>query len=160
MEFEVTPIEFYEVSIDGQKIGRFEKESEWEGFIKLVSPKGQIIAYKGHESPFEHLFKGIFENLGDKGSGSGMQLVAMTPTLMPSTKSKDVELDGWEKWDGGKGPPCKGNVLVDVVLRDGSQLHSLEAGVLDWSRDISPLHEDILKYRILDEQHGNEVGTL
>lgn len=77
MKIDITPIERFEVKVDGRVIGEFTKVSEWEGFAKLRGENGVIIV--SDESSFaDKLFDGI---LGHKQE-SNYKVIKCTPGLI------------------------------------------------------------------------------
>jgi len=75
MKVEITPIEIFEVVINGQYIGEFDIESEWNGMIKLRSDKGFIIAIDDRPT-LDRLFPVHTPERTD-----GFEIVKITPSL-------------------------------------------------------------------------------
>lgn len=79
LDIEITPIEKFEVKINGKSIGEFEKKSSWEGFVKLENGQGQIIA-TDERSIIDKMFDGILST----EKQSSFSVVKITPNLIPS----------------------------------------------------------------------------
>lgn len=78
LNIEITPVEKFEVKINGKSIGEFEKTSSWEGFVKLQSSQGQIIA-ADERSMIDKMFDGILNT----EKQSSFSVVKITPNLIP-----------------------------------------------------------------------------
>ena len=78
IDIEIVPIEKFEVKINGKSIGEFEKKSSWEGFVKLESKHGQIIA-ADERSMIDKMFDGILNT----EKQSSFTVVKITPDLIP-----------------------------------------------------------------------------
>lgn len=78
MEIEITPVERFAVKVDGVLVGIFEKEAEWEGFLKLKNGKGVVIAHKDMK-----LIDSVFENLFNPNEKNSYSAVKITPDLIP-----------------------------------------------------------------------------
>tara|TARA_R110001599_G_scaffold100770_9_gene258153 strand:+ start:11243 stop:11494 length:252 start_codon:yes stop_codon:yes gene_type:complete len=79
LDIEITPVEKFDVKINGKSIGEFERKSSWEGFVKLQNMHGQIIA-TDDRSFIDNIFSGIF-NTENK---SNFSVVKITPSLIPT----------------------------------------------------------------------------
>jgi len=79
LDIEIVPIEKFEVKINGKSIGEFERKSSWEGFVKLESRNGQIIA-SDDRSLVDKMFNGIL----DSQKQSSFSVVKITPSLIPT----------------------------------------------------------------------------
>jgi hypothetical protein len=79
MKVKLTPVTSWLVEVEGKKLGRFDKVSEWEGLTKIESPKGTIIFESGTNTEFDDIFSQIF-------SGNGYiecDVFKITPDLIP-----------------------------------------------------------------------------
>lgn len=79
MDIEITPVEHHQVTINGHIIGVFEVVSEWEGFKKLRSKRGEIVIYD-ETNWTDRIFSDFFKNQ----SKQKIKVILMTPDLMPS----------------------------------------------------------------------------
>ena len=80
----------YEIFLDGENLGEFKVASEWEGFLKLVSSKGTIIASKGDHNSFENIISMI---TGQETGEREFDVIMISPSLRPAatTKNDDKE---------------------------------------------------------------------
>ena len=78
MEIEITPIEKFEVKVNGKSIGEFNKTSSWEGFVKLESRQGQIIA-ADERTLIDKMFDGVLNS----EKQSSFSVIKITPGLIP-----------------------------------------------------------------------------
>lgn len=78
MNIEITPVEKYEVKVDGKSIGEFELDSSWEGFVKLKNENGVIIA-NDERTLIDKMFDGILRT-EEKALFSVLKI---TPSLIP-----------------------------------------------------------------------------
>jgi hypothetical protein len=81
MKVKLTPVTSFFVEIEGQKLGKFDKISEWEGLTKIASIGGCIIFESGIDSPFDNIFSEIFSK--DKESAREFEVVKISPDLIP-----------------------------------------------------------------------------
>jgi len=79
LEIEILPVEKFEVKIRGKSIGEFERVSSWEGFVKLVSNRGEIIA-ADERTVIDKMFTGMFS----AEKQSSFIVVKITPSLIPA----------------------------------------------------------------------------
>lgn len=78
LKVELTPIERFDVKINGVSIGTFEKESSWEGLTKLKGKDGLVIIEDDNDF-ITALFKGVFDH-----SPSEHNVYKITPSLIPT----------------------------------------------------------------------------
>ena len=79
LDIEITPVEKFEIKVNGKIIGEFECESSWEGMVKLKNKDGVIIA--GDErSLVDKMFNGIL----DSEKQPSFSVLKITPSLIPS----------------------------------------------------------------------------
>jgi hypothetical protein len=81
MKVKLTPVTCFFVEIEGQKLGKFDKISEWEGLTKIASEDGCIIFESGIDSPFDNIFSEIFSK--HKESAKEFDVIKITPDLIP-----------------------------------------------------------------------------
>ena len=79
LKIEITPIEKFEVKINGVSIGEFAAESTWEGMVKLRSQKGIIIA-SDERNIVDKMFNGLF----DHDKNACFEVVKISPSLVPT----------------------------------------------------------------------------
>ena len=83
LDIEIVPIENFEVKINGESIGIFEKKSSWEGMVKLQNKDGIVIANDENDTVGKML-SDIF-NIEKQSSFS---VVKITPSLIPQKENK------------------------------------------------------------------------
>lgn len=79
LKIEITPIEKFEVKINGESIGEFAAESTWDGMVKLRGQQGIIIA-SAERNIVDKMFNGLFDN--DKKAC--FEVVKISPSLVPA----------------------------------------------------------------------------
>lgn len=79
LEIEIIPVEKFEVKINGQSIGEFEKKDSWEGMVKMQNKDGVIIA-NDERSVVDKMFNGVF----DSEKQSSFSVMKITPSLIPT----------------------------------------------------------------------------
>lgn len=77
IEVEIIPVEKFVVKINGNSIGEFEKDSSWEGMVKLKNSKGVIIA-----SDERTLIDKMFDGVLTSEKQSSFTVIKITPTLI------------------------------------------------------------------------------
>jgi len=80
LNIEINPIEKFEVKVNGVAIGEFEKDSSWEGFVKMKDKNGAVIIASDERSIVDKMFNGLF----DKEKQSEFSVVKITPSLIPT----------------------------------------------------------------------------
>jgi len=78
VKIEVTLIERYDVKINGDSVGEFKKESEWNGMSDLVMGNESIVVDGLEEGIFDNMFKGVTNNKTKK-----CNVVKISPGLIP-----------------------------------------------------------------------------
>jgi len=79
LRVEIKPIEKFEVTINGTSLGEFEKESEWEGLVKIKNADGAIIVSddrSGISKVFDHI-------LGSEPTEGSFPVVKISAGLIP-----------------------------------------------------------------------------
>ena len=79
LNIEINPIEKFEVKINGKSIGEFERESSWEGMVKLRHKQGVIIA-----SDERSLIDKMFDRALNSERQSSFSVLKITPSLIPT----------------------------------------------------------------------------
>lgn len=78
IEIEITPIEMFEVKVNGVSAGYFKEESSWEGFIKLSNELGKIIAIDNRT-----YVDNVFAMLGSQPEKNKFEVIKMSPDIIP-----------------------------------------------------------------------------
>jgi hypothetical protein len=78
IKVKLTPVDCFDVEVDGVKIGRFEQESKWCGMLELRNPKRGTIIVSDDSSFIDKMF-------GDK-STIHCTAIKMSPDLIPTDK--------------------------------------------------------------------------
>ncbi len=83
IKVEITPVERYQVKINDEQHEEFERESSWEGLVKLTNKRGSIIIID--DSNFvDKMFDGLF----DKKKSTNHLVVTISPNLIPTSSLK------------------------------------------------------------------------
>lgn len=86
IEIEITPIEMFEVKVNGISAGYFKEESSWEGFIKLSNELGKIIAIDNRT-----YVDSVFAMLGSQPEKNKFEVIKMSPDIIPDGALKNNE---------------------------------------------------------------------
>lgn len=79
LDIEITPVEKFEVKINGTPVGEFECDSSWEGMVKLKNKDGVIIA-SDERSLIDKMFSGVIT----AEKQSSFSVLKITPSLIPA----------------------------------------------------------------------------
>lgn len=87
LDIDIKPIELFEVTVNGNRIGRFAVDSSWEGFVKLrgVDRDGIIIATDDRT-----LATTLLEDVLGAKSTKKFSIITMSPSLIPPEILKDI----------------------------------------------------------------------
>jgi hypothetical protein len=95
------------VTVGDTVFGEMEVESEWEGFLKLAGPEGDMIIYDTHHEclradPFQNLFNDIFGGpTGEAVTEDGRyRIICTSPKIrevLIRELRKTIKADGAEK---------------------------------------------------------------
>lgn len=83
LQAEITPIEKFEVKIGGKSIGVFEKDSSWEGMVKLRNRDGVIIINVDRSDIGKFL-----SSLIETGETRDFTVIKISPSLLPEKEGK------------------------------------------------------------------------
>lgn len=82
LDIEITPVENFEVKINGTTIGEFKRISSWEGMVKLQNRDGAIIA-----ADERTLIDKAFSNVFNAEKQSSFKVISISPMLIPSKET-------------------------------------------------------------------------